>query len=114
MDIINLIAKTPGLFDALKSLGLSSDQVAMIGGGLTQQLRSQGEFDLSDLMKSMDEQDFAKRVDVARLSESTKINRGQVQAAADLIAPEVEAFGLDTKNIVTRMGSIAGSLFKSN
>ena len=114
MDMINLIAKTPGLLDSLMSVGLTSDQLALIGGELTHQLRSQGEFDLSSLMKSMDEQDFAKRIDVVRLSGSTDINHDQVQAAVDLLAPVVEEFGLDNKSIVARVGSIASVLFKSD
>ena len=114
MDMINLIAKTPGLLDSLMSVGLTSDQLALIGGELTHQLRSQGEFDLSRLMKSMDVQDFVKRIDVPRLSGSTNINHDQVQAAVDMLAPAVGEFGLDNKNIVASMGSIANGLFRSD
>lgn len=111
MDIIHLISKTPGLLDSLKAIGLSSEQVAKFGGELTQQLRAQGEFDLSDLLKSMDVRDFEKRVDVGKLTEKADISPDQVQAAANLLAPAVEAFGLDTTNIVAKMAS---SLFKKN
>lgn len=114
MDIIHLISKTSGLLDLIKSIGLSSDQVAKIGGELTQQLRAQGEFDLSELIKEMDVQDFARRIDVCRLAESVSIGTDQVQAAVDLIAPVVEAFGLDSLTIVARMDPLASGLSSPN
>lgn len=112
MDIISLISKVPGLLDSLKSLGLSDEQVAKIGSELTQQLRSDGDFDLSDLLTSMNVQDFANKIDVGQIAGSVGLGSDKVQEVTDLIAPQVEAFGLDSTGIAAKMGSLASGLFK--
>ena len=108
MDIINIISKTPGLLDALKGNGLSSDQVAKIGGEVTQQLREGGEFDLTDLLAGLDIDSFTQRVDVGALAEKVGMGNEQADAVLQQLAPAVQAFTGDGDSL---LGNLASGLW---
>ena len=85
------------MLDALRSLGLSNDQIVRIGGELTAQLRNEGEDDLTDLLMILDVRSFVQKIDWHEVAGHVEIDAKMARSVAALLAPAVQAFSGDRR-----------------
>ncbi len=111
MDLVNLISKSPDLFEQLKSLGLNSDEVVGIAGEMNRQLRSREGPDLTDCLSRLDVQGFLDMLDLDDIARQTGVDASATDRAMRLIAPVVQTFDGDLSSVV---GRLAGRLFTSS
>ena len=103
MDMSGLIAKAPGLLDALKSLGLTTEQVVLLSAEWTHQLRQDDNRDISDLLRELDGKGFVSRVDSHALARVVSADVSTVQKATSLVGNVVDGFDGDRRTLFRRL-----------
>ncbi len=110
MDMNGLIAKTPGLLDALKSLGLSTDQVVRISAEWTRQLRQGDERDISDLLRELDGNDFVGRINLDVLARTSAVEKKAVREATCLVGKVISGFSGEKQSLLGSLRQMGKTL----
>jgi hypothetical protein len=110
MDMNGLIAKTPGLLDALKSLGLSTDQVVRISAEWTRQLRQGDERDISDLLRELDGNDFVSRINLDVLARASAVEKKTVREATCLVGKVISGFSGEKQSLLGSLRQMGRTL----
>lgn len=104
MDMSGLIAKTPGLLDALKSLGLSTGQVVRLSAEWTRQLRQGDERDIPDLLRELNGNGFVSRIDLNALARAAVVDVSTAQRATGLVGGVIGSFSGDPRSLLRKLG----------
>ena len=99
MDIIGLIAQTPGLGDRLNASGLDDASITRLADALTMQLRNEGEDDLTDLLTILTAQTFIDVIDWRGLVADAGVGDALAESFVLALGPVVQSFAGSSRRL---------------